>query len=1019
MNVITHNSRLCVGKMCAILMALFLPVVAFAQNITVKGTVTDELDSPVISATVVVVGQTNKGALTDLDGNFTIADIPANATLRISYIGYKTQEIALNGRTTLAVKLVPDSELLDEVVVTALGIKRSQKALSYNVQELKSESLNTVKDANFMNSLSGKVAGVNITKSSGGVGGATKVIMRGTKSIAGNNGVLYVVDGMPIGNQNLAGDGSDFGRPGSGEGISDFASEDIESISVLTGPSAAALYGAAAANGVIIINTKKGAEGTLKVNLSTNTEFLTPALMPEFQNTYGTTPNTYFSWGEKLATPSTMNPVDFFQTGYSTINSVSLSGGTDKSQTYFSATTTNSEGIIPNNEYYRYNFTARNTANYLDNRFHTDFSASYVLQGDQNMMSGGRYFNPLRPLYLFPRGDDFQNVQLWERWNPGRNIYEQYWPYGDQGQDFENPYWIVNKEMFYTHKHRYMFSARAQYDFADWINLAGRVRVDNTYNSTYVKFAATTRPLFTSDDPAKPMGSYSRSEGRFNQTYADLMLNINKSWEEPALSLTANLGSSYEDLYTTGVGVGGPLKLIPNFFSTINVDPDKTGGGGENYNRTKNVALFASAELGWKNMLFLSMTGRADWASQLVKNGKVDPIFYPSIGLSGIISEMVKLPDWWTYLKVRASFTEVGSPISQVGITPGSITYDMDAAGVKPITIYPYPDFKPERTRSYELGINSKFFGGDLSLDATFYESHTYNQTFLQQMSASSGYSGFYVQAGDIRNRGVEAALNYGHTWGDFYFSTGLTYTMNVNRVMELVKNYTNPIDGTTFDIDLLQSPKYMRVGDSMSDIFVQGILVKGEDGKLIEEGNTFKIDRTQRIKVGKSDPDFMMGWNNTFAWKGVSLSFLINGRFGGLASSGTQAAMDNFGVSKVTADARDLGYVLVDGEKYDPKRYYQTVGGNNLTAYYLYDATMIKLQELSLGYSLPKQWLEKTGFIKNASLSLIGRNLLYIYRAAPFDTELAGGTGTYSGGGDNFMPPAQRSLGFSVKLGF
>ena len=1020
MKVITKDFRLCVGKMCVILLALFLPVIAFAQSkVTISGTVYDEFQMPVISATVIVVGQTNMGAITDLDGNFTINDVPSDATIRISYVGYKTQEIPLNGQTQFTINLVPDSELLGEVVVTALGIKRSQKALSYNVQELKSESLNTVKDANFMNSLSGKVAGVNITKSSGGVGGATKVIMRGTKSIAGNNGVLYVVDGMPIGNQNLAGDGSDFGRPGSGEGISDFASEDIESISVLTGPSAAALYGAAAANGVIIINTKKGAEGSLKVNLSTNTEFLTPTLMPEFQNTYGTTPNTYFSWGEKLATPSTFDPADFFQTGYSTINSISLSGGTEKSQTYVSVTTTNSEGIIPNNEYYRYNFTGRNTANFLDDRLHTDFSASYVLQGDQNMMSGGRYFNPLRPLYLFPRGDDFQNVQLWERWNPGRQIYEQYWPYGDQGQDFENPYWIVNKEMFYTEKHRYMFNGRLQYDFADWINLAGRIRVDNTYNTTYQKFAATTRQLFTNDDPTKPMGNFTRSEGRFKQTYGDLMVNINKTWEEPELSLTANIGTSYEDYHTTGVSIGGPLNLIPNFFAAINVDPDKTGGGGDSYIRTKNVAAFYSAELGWKEMIYLSTTGRADWASQLVKNGKVDPIFYPSVGLSAVLSQMMKLPDWWTYLKVRGSFTEVGSPISMVGVTPGSITYSMDAAGVNPITIYPFPDFQPERTRSYEVGLNSRFFDGDLTLDATFYYSNTYNQTFLQELSASSGYSGFYIQAGNIRNRGVEAALNYSHTWGDFYFSSGLTYTFNQNKVLELAKGFQNPIDGTTFDIDELLSPKRMKVGDSMSDIFVQGILVKGPDGKLVEEGNTFKVDRTQVVKVGKTDPDFMMGWNNTFAWKGLSLSFLINGRFGGLASSATQMALDNFGVSKVTADARDLGYVLIDGEQYDPQRYYQTIGGNGLGAYYLYDATQIKLSELSLGYSFSKELLEKTGFIKNASVSLIGRNLLYIYRAAPFDTELSGGTGTYSGGGDNFMPPAQRSIGFSVKLGF
>ena len=270
---------------------------ALAQKtVTVTGTVVETSGEPIIGATVAVIGQSGLGAMTDLDGKFTIKGVHENGTLRISYVGMKTQEIPLNGRTTLTITLQENAELLDGVVVTALGIKRSEKALSYNVQQVESDQLNTVKDANFVNSLSGKVAGVSITRSSAGIGGATKVTMRGSKSIAGNNNVLYVVDGMPIGNQSLAGDGSEYGRPGSGEGISDFNSENIESITVLTGPSAAALYGAAAANGVILINTKQGKEGSLRVNFSSNTEFLRAGIMPDFQNTYGNRPGSYYSW---------------------------------------------------------------------------------------------------------------------------------------------------------------------------------------------------------------------------------------------------------------------------------------------------------------------------------------------------------------------------------------------------------------------------------------------------------------------------------------------------------------------------------------------------------------------------------------------------------------------------------------------------------------------------------------------------------------------------------------------------
>ena len=986
------------------------------KTIVVKGKVVDKGGEAVIGANILVKG-TSTGAVTDLDGNYTLSVSP-NATLVFSYIGMKSQTVAVNNRKQIDVTLEDEAKAIDAVVVTALGIKRSEKALSYNVQKVDNSALTKVKEANFVNSLSGKVAGVNITRSSAGIGGATSVVMRGSKSISGNNNVLYVVDGMPIGNANRAGDGGEYGRPGGGEGISDFNSDDIESISVLTGPSAAALYGASAANGVIIINTKKGAAGSVKVNFSSNTEFLSAGVMPEFQNTYGTESNTYRSWGKKLETPSTFNPRDFFQGGYNTINSLNLSGGTDKNQTFVSVATTHAEGIIPNNEYYRYNFSGRNSSKFLNDKLHLDISGNYVMQGDQNMMSGGRFFNPLRPLYLFPRGDDFETVKIWERYDTDRRFNTQYWPYGTQGEDFENPYWIVNREMFTNEKHRYMFSFRAQYDILSWMNIAARTRVDNTYSTIKTKFYATTNPLFTGDTSLEnAKGSFSQGEERYKQTYADLMLNINKKFDKDFV-LTANIGTSFDDHYTTSVSVGGRLKTVPNLFSTPNVDPDVTGGGGQSYHRTRNIAAFASAELGWKSMLYLTATGRTDWASQLVSNGKTPAIFYPSVGLSGVISEMVKLPSFISYLKTRVSFTEVGSPISQTGITPGTITYSMSGGQVKPISTYPYPDFNPERTRSWEAGLNARLFKGKVRLDATIYQSNTYNQTFLQNLSDASGYSGFYIQAGDIRNRGVELALGYEDKISkNISFSTNLTYTRNVNRVMELVKGYKNPIDGTVFDINVLTSPKYMRPGDSMNDIFVQGILVKGKDGRFIEEGDGYRIDRSQRIKVGSSAPDFMMGWNNTLNLYGVNVSFLISARVGGNVSSSTQAMMDGYGVSKVTADARDAGAVVIDGQSYDPKRYYTTIGLNRLGAYYLYDATNIKLQELSIGYTLPKKWFGKV--ISNASVSLIARNLLTIYRAAPYDSDMAGGTSTYSAGGDNFMPPSMRSVGFSLNLGF
>ena len=977
----------------------------------IKGQVKDENGEPLIGVNIAAEGATT-GSITDFDGNFTL-EAAEQSTFKVSYIGYVSQTIRVTDKNDYAIVLKQDTEVLDEVVVTALGIKRAEKALSYNVQKVSNSDLTVAKDANFMNSLNGKVAGVNIQRSSSGVGGATRVVMRGSKSIVGNNNALYVIDGMPVGNPSKGVITNDYGAVAGSEGISDFNPDDIESISVLTGPSAAALYGSAAANGVILINTKKGAEGKMRVNFSSNTDFSAPLLKPEFQNTFGNRENSYRSWGDKLDTPSTFNPMDFFKTGVNTINSLNISAGTNTNQTFISLASTNSKGIIPNNEYYRYNFSFRNTALLLKEKLHVDLGASFIMQGEQNMVSGGRYFNPLFPLYLFPRGEDFENVRIYERYDEERRFPVQNWEYGDQGLSFENPYWIINREMFPTKKNRYMMHARLQYDILDWLNVAGRVRIDRTHTNEERKLSASTLELYTGSSK----GSYTNKEEFYNQTYADLMFNVNKHFGEN-FNLTANLGGSFEDHHTRGVLAGGKLMTVPNLFSLSNVDPS-VGPGKQNYLRTRNMAVFASAELGWKNMLYLTATGRCDWASQLVDNGKTKGIFYPSIGLSGIISEMVKLPDFLSYLKVRASYTEVGSPITQVGITPGTITDEMNGGVINPISTYPYPDFKPERTKSYEVGVNARFWDGRITFDGTFYQSNTYNQTFLSSMSPATGYSGFYIQAGNVRNRGVELSLGFNDTFGKVNYSTHLTYTANQNEILEMVHNYRNPIDGTLVNITELELKEaggvYVKEGYSMSDVFTKGILQRGRDGKLIEEGNGYKVDRSQRIRLGSADPDFTMGWRHDISWKNISLGIMLTGRFGGIVTSQTQAFMDAFGVSKVTADARNNGGVWVDGHAYDPERYYNTIGGQGLMAYYTYDATNIRLQELSLTFSLPKKWLG--GVFEYANLSFIGRNLFMLYHAAPFDSDVTSSTGTYSRS-DFFMAPSLRNIGFSIKFG-
>ena len=458
-----------------------------------SGIVKDDKGDPLIGVNVSFKGSPT-GTVTGLDGRFSILAAKGNI-IEFSYVGYTTQYITVGDASSLTVVLEEDAKALDEVVVTALGIKRAEKALSYSVQQVKSDAINDVKDANFVNGLTGKVAGVSINRSSSGIGGATRVVMRGAKSIVGNNNVLYVVDGMPIGNPSKGEINNDYSTPGGGEGISDFNPEDIESLSILTGPAAAALYGSSAANGVILINTKKGQEGKLKISISNNTEFMTPYVMPEFQNRYGNAKGSYKSWGEMLQQPSTFRPKDFFKTGANIMNAANFSVGNKNNQTFVSVATTNSTGIIPNNEYYRYNFTLRNTASMLNDKLHLDLGASYVLQGDQNMLSAGRYFNPLVPLYLFPRGEDFEAVKVYERYDTNRKFPIQEWSYGDQGLNLENPYWIVNREMFVSKKKRYMFYANVKYDILSWLNIAGRIRVDNTNTTSERKLHASTIKL--------------------------------------------------------------------------------------------------------------------------------------------------------------------------------------------------------------------------------------------------------------------------------------------------------------------------------------------------------------------------------------------------------------------------------------------------------------------------------------------------------------------------------------------
>ena len=985
-------------------------------NHKVTGRVVDPAGEPLIGATIMVEG-TKEGTVTDIDGNFTI-NTTSKAKLVISYVGYTAQTILVGDKTTIDVTLKEVANTMNEVVVTALGIKRAEKALSYNVQSVGSNELTRNKDANFVNSLNGKVAGVSISKSASGVGGATRVIMRGAKSIEGDNNVLYVIDGIPI--FNFSG-GRDSGIMGEGrvssEGIADLNPEDIESISVLAGPSAAALYGSNAANGAILITTKKGKEGRVDISFSSSADFSSPLLMPEFQNTYGNKLGSYESWGEKLATPSSYDPKkDFFRTGTNFINALTLNMGNEFNQTFASVATTNSRGIVPNNTYDRYNFTIRNTTRMFKNKVQLDLGASYIKQKDNNMVSQGEYWNPIVAAYLFPRGESFEGIKTFERYDNVRNFPTQYWPISDSRFANQNPYWTAYRNLAPDDKDRFMFNAGLTYNIFDWLSVAGRIRLDKTFITSERKIYASSFNYF-----AKEKGAYDYYDYKDHQTYIDAIANINKTFGK--FSLAANVGYSYSDYASLTRGYGGNLVLVPNKFSLNNINPSDSKireAGGDS--KVRNVAAFASAELGWRSMVYLTLTGRNDWNSRLV-NSSEESFFYPSVGLSGVISEMTKLPSFISYLKVRGSYTEVGSPVSRSGMTPGTITTPIVGGSLKSTDIYPFTDYKAERTKSYEFGLTARFWK-KLSFDFTWYKSNTYNQTFIGELPESSGYKAVYLQAGNVENRGVEMALGYSDNFGGLQWNSSLVYSKNVNEIKEMVKDYHHPLSPKPINIPEVSKDNgrvLLKVGGSINDIYARKVLAKDNQGFVnVSPSGGMSLETVEPIYLGKTTPDFTMGWNNNFTYKNFGLSFLINARVGGVVTSSTQALLDRFGVSKASADARDAGGVMIPNQGlYDAKKYYTLVatGENDLAGYYTYSATNVRLQELTLSYKFNSKLFNNV--IKDLTLSFVATNPWMIYCKAPFDPELTASTGTYGQGNDYFMQPSLKSYGFSVKFKF
>lgn len=989
---------------------------------TITGQVVDAKGEPLIGVSILVKGTTD-GAITDLDGNYKIVTKSNNPVIVYSYIGYKTQEIPLKGQTAINITMMDDTQVIDEVVVTALGIKRSEKALSYNVTQVDAESALAVKDANFINSLNGKVAGLNINSSSSGIGGASKVVMRGSRGIEQSSNALYVIDGIPMYNLSASGGSEEMQSQGSTEAIADINPDDIESMSVLSGAAAAALYGSNASNGAIVITTQKGKVGRVALTVSSNTEMLSPFVMPQFQNRYGTS-GTDASWGKRLneANYRGYDPAsDYFQTGLIGTESVTLSTGTEHNQTYLSAAAVNSRGIIPNNKYDRYNFTFRNTTLFLEDKMKLDVGAQYIMQKDRNMVNQGIYANPLSSAYLFPRGNDWEDYKMYERYDLERNMYTQYWPQGGGSFRLQNPYWINYRNLRENDKDRYMLSAALSYDILSWLNAAGRVRLDNSYNTYTQKYYASTIATIAEGEN----GFYGVTNTRDKQTYADLLLNINKTFGED-WSLTANIGASYSDNRSEALAVSGPIAAngLPNFFTVAQLDKE-TGKREETGYREQTQSIFASAEVGYRSTYYLTLTGRNDWPSQLAgPNSKQSSFFYPSVGGSVVLSELFKLPESISYLKLRASWASVGLPFGRFLAYP-TFSWNTSTGAYSSQSAYPLYDLKPERTDSWEVGLTARFLK-HFNFDVSFYNTKTYNQTMDAKLSPTGGYSTFYAQTGNVRNRGVELSLGYKNTWNKFSWSSNYTFSANKNKILSLIDGYINPVTGEEItkdrmDVGGLSKARFiLKVGGSLGDLYSQSDLLRDSNNKIYvnADGNVAVNDKADDIYLGSVFPKANMAWRNDFQYGNWGLGFLLTARLGGVVYSATQAVLDSYGVSEATAAARDNGGVVINGnDMIDAQKWYTVVGADSgIPQYYTYSATNLRLQEASVSYTIPRKKLKN---IMDITLSLVGRNLWMIYCKAPFDPESVATTGNYYQGIDYFMMPSLRSVGFNLKLKF
>lgn len=1016
--------------LCKLLLLLLCTISAVAQNVRVTGTVTDADNTPLSGVSVVVQGG-SQGTSTDSKGKFSI-NAPTNGTLVFTSIGFGVQNINIAGKSVFNVQLSSDNKTLNTVVVTALGLQRTAKSITYATQNVSGEELTKVIDANLINSLAGKAAGVVITAGNG-PGASSRVILRGSKSITGNNQPLYVIDGVPMSNANGPQGTSLNGTRDAGDAISNINPEDIESLQILKGASAAALYGSQAANGVILITTKKGRKGVASVNFTSTATFSNPILLPELQTNYGQgaggAANTAIndSWGPKITNGSDKHIKNFFQTGHNYINSLSISNGNEISQFYLSYANTTATGIVPLNTYSRHNVTLRGSTKVF-NSITLDASINYINQISKNRPASGWYNSPIFGLYLFPVGDDFSKYSgsNYQVFSPTRNMYVQNWPYvRNEASSNQNPYWIQNRIQNDERRSRGIYALSGKWDINSWLSLQGRGTYDRADDEYEQRRGASSDPTSVGIN-----GAYQTNPSTTEQLYSDVLLTANKRIQENiSVAATVGFSNTLNTFRSLNLGTNGAVTTLayPNFFSAYALQGNFIHT--ESLQKRVSRAIFGTTTFGYKETVFLDVTARNEWASTVEQS-----FFYPSVGLSYILSQNLKPSDFLSFIKLRGSYAEVGNalPFGVASLNPNySLGVDQNINGRSALPFFSGTDtirLKPERTRSYELGAELRFFKDKLSLNVTYYNATTFDQVFQIGAPAGSGSTNFWINGGTILNKGVEAVASYNARIGKVKWTPTINFSKNVNQIRELSNLLTADrfVLNSSFRLTQLflsrpGSPTLEgRSYGSYGDIFGRTYL-RDDKGGLQYDATTGlpKLNAANDRYLGNANPNFLLGFNNNFTYKNLIFSFLIDSRFGGQIASSTEQWLDFKGLSKRSGIARDNGGVMVNGTLISAEKYYQFISGKADVAAaaqeYVYDATNIRLRELAVGFSLPP--VAKA--IKNLSLSVVGRNLMIFYKKAPFDPEVSITTANALQGIEGFSMPSTRSIGLSLKATF